>query len=305
MGVRRCATAGRTLDAENPTNWDHPLSRRLVAHWQAIEGTAFYGGPQLRDLCFAKRVRNNGTLTNGAAWTGQAGRSGGFGGIRLDGTDDFVNVPYASAFDASVTGKMTVSCWANFVSVPSGGTGAGIVCKWRTASTTARNWLLYLDDGTGKLAYFIRQSDSTQISVQSSVSPSAGVWYHLAGVADGNGADTLIMYVNGVPSVSGYNGTLANDATTNICFGRLRQDDATFSANAVIGSVRLYDRGLTAAEVAALYAEESRGSPELLNWMSGRVWPQAAAAGQPAMKRMGGVQHAYGGYQHGGGMRRW
>ncbi len=108
---------------------------------------------------------------------------------------------------------------------------------------------LYLSD-TGTA--FIRINASTLVGA----TPIAdGTWHHLAAVWDGG---HLTVYVDGAPDASTVTPTTVVDVTGPVHLGRHFQLNSQFESAGSIDEVRIYDRALTASEVAALTASEPR-----------------------------------------------
>jgi hypothetical protein len=114
---------------------------------------------------------------------------------------------------------------------------------------------LQTDGGTGKFALSVMASDSTtaaKSSAQSTTTPVAGVWYHLAGVYD-QSINQLRLYVNGA-----LEGTAAFStpwgATGHSEVGRGKWGGgATDFVNGSVDESRIYGRAFADADVLSLY----------------------------------------------------
>lgn len=157
--------------------------------------------------------------------------------LSFDGTNDYVDVGNV----LSNTGKLTISAWINLSSGI--GSYAGVVVK----GTAGRNYSLAVN--AGGLSYLWTQGITSANNPVMSVTFSTGTWYHLVAVRDVGGAGGVI-YVNGVQvfSDSGSAGG-ANSEVLGIGIG----GNGFGYFKGLIDEVRIYNRALTAAEVAGLY----------------------------------------------------
>ncbi len=212
------------------------------AHWKLDEGS----GTATAD---SSGNGNNGTLASGPVW--QSGRIGS--GLKFDGVDDVVNA--GSGASLGGLSQITVSAWINVAGVGEGGYGR-IIQKGDTASPTA-GWRL-LTYGTNQLQFSVDYA-TTDLNRNSAASVFAtNTWCHVLATWDGTASATgAKIYVNGVQvayDASQVNGTGARgaDSATQLTLGNTTTGDRSF--NGVIDDVRVYNRVLTAAEIAAVYA---------------------------------------------------
>jgi len=205
----------------------HPLNRGLVAYWPFWEG----GGSVVRDIAGQSMV---GTLTNGPVWTG-----GQFGqALSFDGSDDFVNVGNTSS--SLYSGDFTLSVR---VRLNANGNYPTIIDK-RSAVSAGVNFAF--NSNTRKL--FLRLSTTDLIGT--AVIPLS-TWTHVSAIRSGS---TVKFYINGVQDGSDFTGNGGDFSNTN---------SMTFGGNLINGlyltglidDVRVYNRALSAAEVAELYAD--------------------------------------------------
>ncbi len=197
----------------------------LVGAWSFDEPS----GPTVAD---ASGRANPGTISG--ATRNVAGRFGG--ALTFDGVNDMVTVSDAASLD--LTTGMTLEAWVN----PS-----ALGSAWRTAMLKeggGLSYALYAHDGAGHSAGYIDQGTDRDV-----VSPAAlplNAWSHLAVSYDGG---TMRLYVNGAQVA-----TRAQTGAIVASTGPLR-----FGGNSVWGEwfagrldeLRVYNRALTAAEVAA------------------------------------------------------
>ena len=170
----------------------------------------------------------NGTLTNGPTFSGFGATSS----ISFDGTNDYVDCGYNSTINSST--QFTIECWykSSNISVE------GILFSTNTYGSTPANGY-HMEIYQSKLLFQVFPSTS---SVQSSITLSNNVWYHLVSTYS---SGTINLYVN---TVSGGSGTYTfNSSTGNLLLGRYPQGQ--FSLNGQMSSIRFYNRVLSAYEV--------------------------------------------------------
>ncbi|HEV7649223.1 MAG TPA: LamG-like jellyroll fold domain-containing protein [Actinophytocola sp.] len=174
------------------------------------------------------------TLT-GTAWT--AGHDGP--GLQFDGSSSTVDTGRALL---DTTGNYSVAAWVKLDSL--GGFATAVS-----------------QDGSADSGFFLQYSGADNrfafsfvgVRALAPAAPETGRWYHLTGVRDVV-SGTLKLYVDGQPAGS-QAACAGSDATGNTVIGR-----AKFGGNPVdfwrggIDQVHVYDRALSAGEVAALYS---------------------------------------------------
>ena len=150
---------------------------------------------------------------------------------------------------AGTTNQLTVSAWVNATAA---GSWPIIVCN--CPSAVDKGWALHLSAATGKPLFVVTNAPSSLISVTSSSASLVGAgWKHVTCVY--NGTD-LRIYTDGVLTCTPV------ACTGNIYFGAdtiaLRLGNApastAFPFTGSIDEVRVYNRALSAADVADLYA---------------------------------------------------
>ncbi len=191
---------------------------------------------------------SSGTLTNGPSWiNGKRGKA-----VRLDGTDDFINMGDASPLKITGT-AITVSAWV------------------RHDSDSFKNWefIAGKGDSTYRLSlcggtslchggatlngFVFAINDGSNLSVGSSIVPVTGRWYHVAATYDGTIAR---LYVDGVQSATDSYSLSINNDTREFYIGENSQTTGRQWTGA-IDEVRVYNRVLTATEISALYGAGS------------------------------------------------
>jgi len=201
------------------------VTNGLVLSLDAANRKSYLGsGNTWNDL---SGLGNNGTLVNGPTFNSANG-----GSIVFDGTDDIVNTSYVSsnALTWSVWFKTNVvsSGYRNIISIP-----------------TPNYILLLMDTNTPNLGFWA----SDGLSGQSLSTPTISVttWYNVVFAREGNSiTNGYKTYVNSVSYGSANTGIWSTSGT--ISFGG--RTDATQFLNGNIAQVSIYNRALTAAEVA-------------------------------------------------------
>jgi hypothetical protein len=228
------------------------LNDGLVGYWKFDEGS----GTAVRDW---SGYGNDGTL--GAAprtptWT--AGATGtnftNAGGIQFDGSDDYVSAGLNAM--PMPTAPQSIAFWVVYPSIPT--VVQNMVCLVHDNPVTAQ--------GSGVQPGFRTNGGVTSLGVWqyggswlvSAAPPAAGAWLHFAYTYDGT---THRLYFNGTQvatSTATFNNSLQPD-TLN--FGRWSGNGT--GAEHFQGSlddIRIYNRALGAAEIAALAAGNQPGT---------------------------------------------
>lgn len=256
---------GGMIDLDNPINDECPLNQGLVAWWMALPGLA--GGRFLYDL----RGLNPGTLTNmttvGTSGWGPTTRPGGFGEVRFDGSNDYI--------------------LASDSSLPSGLASRSFSALFKTSATLAfanyRQVLFYGSAGSGNSVFFGIGNDTNYGSTGFGVSQygdafgvtgfNDGEWHH--GVATFSGG-VWSLYIDGVLQATKAMATNTVLGGT-LCIG----SDRPLFSDYWLGSlddIRIHNRALSAAEIAAMYDDGRTGYRRALNWDYRRVWSLGVTA---------------------------
>jgi hypothetical protein len=185
-----------------------------LSNFRIVKGTAVYttaftpptapltaiSGTSLLLLTINGAIFDNAMITTletvGDAQISTSVKKYGTGSLKFDGTSDYLTgktVPIGS-------GDLTIECWV-YLNVA---TGDQHFVQVDGASDS--NVFLSLDSGANKFRFVVRNDAGTNnISITSSISPSANTWYHIAGVVSGSNA---YLFVDG-STTSGATGTLS------------------------------------------------------------------------------------------------
>lgn len=164
---------------------------------------------------------------------------------QFDGVDDGVQVPNSSSLNISGNRSISITAWIRAASIPP--VRGGIVWKWGPGGPEDDQYTLHLRDG-GYPSFVL--SDVWTTMVQAPAPVTLHAWTHVAGVYD-SAAGQMRLYVNGTladsRSLSYYN---IRSTAEPVYIGRGCNLDDFF--HGTIDDVRIYNRALSAGEVATL-----------------------------------------------------
>lgn len=193
---------------------------------------------------------------------GQADMSTVFDGTNYLSAGDVYNIG---------TGDFTVSLWLKRGN--NGGVSTGLVCHYAILPAAPLGWQIRLTSGTTPRLLL---SDITGVALTVDCNPlTLGTWYHVCFTVNRDG--NMTAYQDGVvvnaTSIYAQQGALT--VALNLVIGA-----SSSLTNPFIGSLcrmRIYDTvALTAAEVAALYAEEAAAMAVAI---AGEIIPMGVARG--------------------------
>lgn len=220
------------------------LQQGLVAYYSFDDGTA-------KD---SSGHGNNGTINGGATFArGKIGQA-----LNFDGINDYVSIPDNKLID--ISGNITLSAWVKFNTLKD---KQKIFYKGHT-SFPWENYEMYTKKTSNGIYEIIFQR-ADNLSKYQSVGYSAGgtgiktnVWYHITGVKEGS---LMKLYIGGVEKSDWMYGdafNLAFNTDMVLAIGSNSWYGDNFSG--VIDEVRIYNRALSASEVASLYNSSSSSS---------------------------------------------
>jgi hypothetical protein len=202
---------------------------------------------------------NNGGMTGTATFgTGKVRQAFEFHGQANDG----VNLGNVTAFDFGGASSFSVDAWVNVASlatVPNDGSVI-VALNYNCTNPTPATQMLAIQIG-GKAFFLVRDAMGNQSTAITAGPVQTNTWLHLVGVRDVS-CHKVFLYVNGVLAnvVSDSTlttGSLANGITDYI--GRRPLCGTTNPFNGKIDEVEIFNRALTACEVAALYKADCAG----------------------------------------------
>lgn len=205
-------------------NRTHPLAKGLVGCWLLNEAT----GETAFDL---SGNGNNGTLENGVAWSG--------GVLQFDGTDDCVDAGSGSSLD--ITDAITIEAW---IYISSHKTEHVVLSKnYNAYEFSIKN--------TDEIRLFL---SSTQYVITTATNLAEKTWYNVVGTYDSTTGIAKI-YVDGreQTATDSASGGITSRPANKVYIGSRAGSAIHF--NGSIDSVRIYNRALSAEEVAWSYRE--------------------------------------------------
>lgn len=213
-------------------NHSHPLARGLVVYWLFNEGT----GNKVNDL---SGQGNEGTI-DGALWT--PGKDGWV--LEFDGSDDCleISLPPQITYAAPMTAVMRVKASVvhslkGFLNIQYGSGNSGQIA------------LAYFADAYNGL--LVSRGWNANYGAKPSTAISQTAWNDIAIVSNG-GNERLNLYVNGALNTADGNARL-NEFGDNVV--QLGQGIVDLHASCQIGFFCIYDRALSAEEIAWLHRE--------------------------------------------------
>ncbi len=209
----------------------------LLAYWKADESS----GMIARDFTGS----HDGTLMNGPVWQPSGGKIGG--AMEFDGVDDYVEI---GTIDIIGGAGLTLALWFKADDLFS--SYARLISKAMGSTTDEEHyWMLGTgeSDGTG-LRFRLKAGGSTTLLKTSAGQIAPGTWYHIAATYDGN---QMRLFKNGV-QVASTNKSGAVDTNSNVwaAIGNQPAAAGNWPFDGVIDEVRVYNRALSTAEIAAI-----------------------------------------------------
>jgi hypothetical protein len=215
------------------------LTSGLVGWWKINEATAVHG----TTIADSSGSGNNGTLSTGDGATEKSAVGEFSKAISFDGVDDYVDVGNSDIFDSNL--QYTYSAWIYPKTITSG-YKAIIVHRNSGASSVVGLW------AENDSLYVSVKNDGRKSTVTGNVFTLAlNTWQHVVLTVDAGGV--VKVWLN---SVSVTVGTIVGpftDFDTPLYIGRHYGSSPQYW-NGLIDDVRIYNRALSAGEVANLYA---------------------------------------------------
>jgi hypothetical protein len=190
----------------------------------------------------ATAYRNNGTVTGATLTTDRKGRANSAYAFNGAGST-YVSIADNAILD--ITGDVTVSAWIKPAAATQN-TNARIVTKY---DGTNIDYLMAYN-GTTQIMRFLVDANSRVTALSTTSINDPAKWYHLVGVRSGS---TVYLYVNG--SQEGSAAVTGATHTNNFPLVVGADSGGGNSFNGSIDDVRVWNRGLSQAEVTALYNE--------------------------------------------------
>lgn len=186
---------------------------------------------------------NNGTLTNGAAFTTSGCLVGGC--VNFDGADDYVLVQDSSSLD--ISDNITLSAWVRPDAYTDGGNGGGAMIITKISA-------YYMEMTTsGKVRVYLAGLNTPGYHLANTTLPLS-TWSHIAATYGGG---DLRIYVNGVEDalVSGLSGSITVNNSQLFIGGY----SSGYRFDGKIDEVQIYNQTLNSAQIASLYLDGLNG----------------------------------------------
>ena len=194
----------------------------------------------------ANDAAGRGAVTQCAA--GQCPTMGSFDGhraCRFDGVDDHIEI---DPFTVVVTNRYTLTAWAHLDVLDD---SAHILSR-PVRDSGENTYGLFVADDTSPMASYTIASPAGSTTIAEPAPELETRWVHIAGATDGT---TIRLYVDGTLRQSGPNGTISADAHPILIGANEASGERIHFWNGWLRDIRIYDRELSDAEIAALAAE--------------------------------------------------
>ncbi len=216
-------------------------SAELVGWWRLDETS----GTTVHD---SSGNGNDGTLNGNPQWA--AGIIGG--ALHLDGSSDYVQIPFSESLRVLNRGDFTFTLWLNADEIDK----KHIVFQQMDLNGLGRSWLTI---GDGNADNNIRTYVGGAYTVSGFVI-EAGEWYHAAVVVTEGGAnDSIQIYVNGEPEGNPRQDSM-EDCEGDFLIGCGKNLASAFT-DGLVDDVRIYSRALTEDDLQVIMEGGKGGFP--------------------------------------------
>ena len=197
----------------------------------------------------------NDGAASGCVWTSAGHRSAG--AMSFDGAGDFINAGQVANFPA--LNQYSVSLW--FLHDGGGDFSPGYGHKMLDKTSMYHDWYINLypaeaNGGFGGIALYIYENGHAVGIGGELRNYSDSVWHHVAAIRDGTNGQFWVDGTLTDTSTSMFSVNSSSDVCVGYSFSSDHYQRKSWSG--LLDQVRIFDRALSAAEVAALHAE---GSP--------------------------------------------
>ncbi len=217
------------------------LDSGLAGYWKLDDGS----GTSAADT---STNGNTGTLTNGPTWgTGQVG-----GAVTLDGTNDDIRIADSAAFDVGGAGSW---CLRFYPTANASSTALFMHDAASGRGFTSYKWIgAYLTSASAQLATYVRIGGVAYTTAETAHGTGYynNAWHHVCSTFNKQlPSNRLKLYIDGVltSQADATNGDI--DAGGYPVLGAWEDNAAYFTGS--LDDVRMYNRDLSADEVAQLY----------------------------------------------------
>jgi hypothetical protein len=189
---------------------------------------------------------NNGALLNGVTFTaGKVGQA-----FCLNGTNQYVSIPDSPSLRPT---NLTVEGWVNL----SASAAVWVFAIKPYGSGTADSFAVWYENGL--LHGGINAPNALPPSLAYTWTPVLGTWHHIAYTFDA-GSATHVLYLDGAMVAAGsVTGPIVYDNHPMLVGADIESGSPAYFVNGLLDEVSLYNRALTAAEIAAIYNADGAG----------------------------------------------
>ncbi|PCJ03251.1 MAG: hypothetical protein COB14_00535 [Alphaproteobacteria bacterium] len=236
---------GGTLSAsEIKAIYQQTQNYGLVGHWKLDETS----GTSIAD---SSGNGNTGTFSGEAAVVSVAGKIDT--ALSFDGSDDYIGINDDDTLDFG-TGDFSFAAWVNVpTSEDCSSAGDGETFIGQRDSSRPHTYLAcHVSDQYA--TFTAKDSDDISISSIGNTPLNDGVWHHVAGVKEGHSSAIIYIYVDGVlqnSTAGSFTGDFNYNVATPTSIGRFNVSPY-YNVTAVIDEARMYNRALSASEIAQL-----------------------------------------------------
>ena len=188
---------------------------------------------------------NNGTLVNGATWTTDC--AAGSHALSFDGSNDYVDCGNDASLN--ITKNLTIEAWIK----PNGLSGAGGIIS-KLTGTADKQYGLNTD---GDEIYFQYERSSNNYYLSGGTLTN-DTWQHIAATVDNS--LNICLYLDGKLIASDVAPAETSPTTESVIIGKWGGTYDNYFFDGKIDEVVIYDRALTAAEIAEHADVGSKGT---------------------------------------------
>jgi len=170
--------------------------------------------------------------------------------FHFDGVSAAVEIPNAASLQPS---SVTVEAWINLNST----SGTEMIAAKPIGTGGNGSYVLWWSNGALRGA--ISSSAASESAISATWTPTTGQWYHVAFTFDGP-SNLGTLYLDGLAIASGtLNQTIGYDSQPLFLGGYSENGASQGYLNGLLDETSLYDRALTSAEIAQIFAAGSAG----------------------------------------------
>jgi len=212
-----------------------------------IKGSLFSDGGIRYIIPDGSGFGNNGVANGNCAWV--AGKVNG--AINFDGDGDFIDIGFPIP---AITNRITVAAWIKVTAFDK--PYQAIVTKgdtrWRLQRYSNTNCIQFVCTGV------------TGGDIHGSRNVNDGQWHHIAGVYDGTD-NRIFLYVDGVEDVNQVTSGSISTNSAPVYIGENSEQRGRYF-NGAIDQVRIYNKALTAPEIATIFGGSAPTSDLVGYW---------------------------------------